>query len=117
MRWHLTPRPTRTRARSPCFAYFDVRAPVGVNVRQLIDIIRMANTQLHGFSEQAAVFWNALSADVRAKILTNVYCGHCRGETSILNVTGAVKGGDLVLKGSCAKCGQEVARLVEGPGS
>lgn len=77
----------------------------------------MAHVQLHGFTKQAAGFWNALSADSRAKILANVFCGHCRGETSIVNVTGALKGRDLVLNGSCAKCGQEVARLVEGPES
>lgn len=37
------------------------------------------------------------------------------GGVSVVNATGALKGGDLVLEGKCAKCGHEVARLVEGP--
>ena len=84
-------------------------------VKRIVSMVPMGNEQLHGFSWQAAKFWNAMSTDTREKILTNVYCGHCRGETSIVNFTGSLKGGDPVLNGSCAKCGQKVARLVEGP--
>ena len=56
-----------------------------------------------------------IPVDARAKLLANVYCGHCRGGVSIVNVTGIVKRGDLLLKGNCATCAHEVARLVEGP--
>ena len=75
----------------------------------------MTDIQPREFTKQASRFWNGMPEDVRAKILANVYCGHCRGAVSIVNVTGTVKGGNLVLKGSCAQCGQDVARLVEGP--
>jgi len=51
----------------------------------------------------------------RAQILANVYCAHCRDAVPIVEVSGTLKSGDLVLEGKCAKCGQQVARLVEGP--
>ena len=75
----------------------------------------MMNAELVGFTKQASRFWMAVPADTRAKLLANVYCGHCRGAVSIVNVTAMVKHGDLLLKGNCATCGHEVARLVEGP--
>jgi len=56
-----------------------------------------------------------MPAHARAQILGNVYCAHCHGPVSIVNVSGTLKRGDLVLEGNCAKCGREVARLVEGP--
>ena len=73
----------------------------------------MTVVQLPRLSAQAAKLWNAISTDTRKKLLANVYCGHCRGAVSIVNVVGTVKGGDLVLNGNCAVCGGEVARLVE----
>jgi hypothetical protein len=75
----------------------------------------MTNAKLVGFTQQATRFWRAIPEDARAKLLTNVYCGHCRDAVSIANVTAAVKRRDLLLKGNCATCGHEVVRLVEGP--
>jgi hypothetical protein len=75
----------------------------------------MTDNQLTGLTKQASRFWNAIPGDAREKILANVYCGHCRDAVSIVNVSGVVKGGNLVLNGNCAQCGQDVARLVEGP--
>lgn len=75
----------------------------------------MTNDDLIGFTKQASAFWMAIPADVRAKLLGNVYCGNCRGAVSIVNVTAAIKRRDFLLKGNCATCGHEVARLVEGP--
>ena len=48
-------------------------------------------------------------------ILSNVYCTQCCGMVNILDYSGALPddGGDLLLKGKCAKCGHAVARLVE----
>ena len=74
----------------------------------------MTDVQLPGLTKQASKFWNAVPLGARKAILANVYCGNCRGAVSIVNVTGAVKSGNLVLYGYCAKCGQDVARLVEG---
>lgn len=48
------------------------------------------------------------------KILSNVYCPHCRDSVKIVDYSGSVVSGDLLLKGHCEICGHEVARLVEG---
>ncbi len=64
-------------------------------------------------SAPASKLWNAIPADVKKRLLANVYCGHCRGGVSIINVTGTVQGGVLVLNGNCAACENEVARAIE----
>ena len=46
--------------------------------------------------------------------LGNVWCGHCRHETTITSFSGSIKGGDLLLVGKCAECHGDVARVVEG---
>src|SRR5450759_4329610 len=76
--------------------------------------LTMTVVQLPRLSAQASKLWNAIPTDARRKILANVFCGHCRGAVSIVNVAGTVKGGDLVLNGNCAVCGHNVARHVEG---
>jgi hypothetical protein len=73
----------------------------------------MTVVHLPRFSKPASKLWNAIPADMKRKLLANVYCGHCRGAVSIINVAGAVKGGDLALNGNCAVCGGDVARLIE----
>ncbi len=80
-----------------------------------IDDHAMTNAELIGFTSQASRFWMTIPAEARAKLLANVYCGHCRGAVSIVNVTAMVKRRDLLLKGNCATWGHEIARLVEGP--
>ena len=74
----------------------------------------MTISKLPQFSTKAAKFWAAIPAEIKKIILANVFCSRCRGAVSIVNFTGTVKGGDLVLNGSCAVCGNEVARLIEG---
>lgn len=83
-------------------------------VRQHNRPLAMTESKLPSFSPKASIFWAAIPVEIKQKILANVYCAHCRGAVSIINFTGAVKGGDLVLQGSCAVCGHKVARLVEG---
>ena len=65
------------------------------------------------FTPLAAKLWDAVPADLRKKLLSNVWCGKCRHEVTITNFTGAVKGGDLLLVGKCAVCHEDVARLIE----
>ncbi len=36
--------------------------------------------------------------------------------TTIVDFTGGVEGGDLVLRGKCKTCGEKVARLIESEG-
>lgn len=53
-------------------------------------------------------------ADIRQRLLSNVWCGHCRHETKIDTFSGFIKGGDLLLVGQCAECRSDVARVIEG---
>ena len=65
------------------------------------------------FTPMAAVQWITISQEGRSRILANVFCGQCRDSVPITNFTGEEHQGDVYLKGSCARCGHDVARLVE----
>ena len=65
------------------------------------------------FTSAAARAWERLPQPTRIKLLNNVWCGNCRGTCSIALATASVDGGMLVLRGTCTKCGGEVARAVE----
>jgi len=66
------------------------------------------------FTTQAAVLWGTIPVESQKRILAAVFCVKCRDAVQIVNFTGDVdKRGDVVLKGSCAKCGYEVVRVVE----
>lgn len=69
--------------------------------------------QIPSFTPQARQLWENVPAYIRPKLLSNVYCGECRSETTILNYSGSVKHGLLVLEGSCQQCGSEVARVID----
>jgi len=64
--------------------------------------------------------WNEkVPKEFQKKIVENVFCGNCSQKTGNC-VTTIVdyeiqnsKLGDIVLKGKCKRCGQEVARVVE----
>jgi DNA-directed RNA polymerase subunit RPC12/RpoP len=65
------------------------------------------------FTAQAATLWGTIPREAREQILKNVFCAECGGSVEIIEFTGEERNGNLILKGSCAKCGQEVARVVE----
>ena len=65
------------------------------------------------FTPQAAGLWASIPDDKKKLLLSNVWCGKCRHEVTITNVTGAVKEGDLLLVGLCGECRGDVARLIE----
>ncbi|MEO6269436.1 MAG: hypothetical protein ABIP08_03940 [Lautropia sp.] len=66
------------------------------------------------FSKPARQRWEIIPTDVRKRLLSNVWCGQCRHETTITNISGTIKGSDLLLVGKCAECHGDVARLIEG---
>lgn len=66
------------------------------------------------FTGPAAAMWAAVPADVKNELRSNVWCGKCRHEVTIGNITGAVKVGRLLLVGLCSECHGDVARAVEG---
>jgi hypothetical protein len=65
------------------------------------------------FTKPARQRWESIPAEIRQRILSNVWCGHCRSETTITHFSGSIKGGDLLLVGQCAICHSDVARVIE----
>ncbi|MCW5263033.1 hypothetical protein D5045_23700 [Verminephrobacter eiseniae] len=62
----------------------------------------MTIESLPTFAKPARQRWESISADIRQRLLSNVWYGHCRHETTITNFSGTIKGGDLLLVGKCA---------------
>jgi hypothetical protein len=67
----------------------------------------------NSFSPQAAALWRNLPEVDKQIILNNVYCGQCRIEVTMVNVSGFTEGSSLVLQGFCGVCGGNVARVIE----
>ncbi len=65
------------------------------------------------FTPKSAVLWSTIPKEARERILANGYCGKCGGSAQITKFTGEEQNGDLILKGSGAKCGHQVVRVVE----
>ena len=62
---------------------------------------------------KAKKIWQAIPADIRLKILNNVWCVQCKEITEIDNVSGKVESGMLVLRVVCIRCVGDVARVLE----
>jgi hypothetical protein len=73
---------------------------------------KLTNTK-GSFTPKARKIWESIAGDIRVRILNNVWCGHCRKESSIGNLTGKIESGMLVLRGICTKCSEGVARVIE----
>ena len=56
--------------------------------------------------------WNSIPKDLQKKILENVYCRNCH-VTTITDFSIIEDKYGIILKGKCAKCGHEVARVIE----
>ncbi len=65
------------------------------------------------FTGRAKILWDAIAVQNQEKVLTNVWCPHCGGTTTMVDFKGELKRGDLVLTGICVNCGGRVARLIE----
>jgi len=63
------------------------------------------------FTKPARQRWESIPANIRQRLLANVWCGRCRSEVTITNFSGTIKGGDLLLVGQCAECHGDVARV------
>ena len=74
----------------------------------------MTIESLPTFTKPARQRLESIPADICQRLLSNVWCGQCRFETSITNFSGTIKGGDLLLVGKCAECHGDVARVIEG---
>ena len=68
------------------------------------------------FTQQAMQRWNQIPDDVRPQLLNNVYCSKCKDAVKIINFEALIdEDSDLILKGSCARCNNNVTRLIEDP--
>lgn len=74
----------------------------------------MTIESLPNFSRPARLRWESIPANIRQRLLANVWCGQCRHSVRIINFTGSIEGGDLLLLGKCAECQGDVARVIEG---
>ena len=66
------------------------------------------------FSPEAMKKFNEIPDHIKEKILSNVFCGHCRAMVRIVKFSARMEGNDLILEGQCEKCSGKVARLIEG---
>ena len=74
----------------------------------------MGVESLPDFTQSARQRWESIPANIRQRLLTNVWCAHCRREVTITNFSGTINSGDLLLVGKCAGCHGDVARVSEG---
>ncbi len=66
------------------------------------------------FTAEAKASWEAIPLWAREKLINNVWCPRCAGVTTITDFSGQIiEGDDLLLQGTCAKCGGQVARVIE----
>jgi hypothetical protein len=63
---------------------------------------------------EAQVFWDAIPSHVQKRVLSNVWCPHCREMTTMTDFSGKIQGTTLVLHGTCVRCEGRVARVLEG---
>ena len=66
------------------------------------------------FTDEGKRFWQAMPDEHKERIITNVWGGSCSHEATIVNFSGKIERGDLILEGECQKCRGPVARVVEG---
>ena len=74
----------------------------------------MGVESLPNFTPPARQRWESIPAQIRQRLLANVWCGQYRHEVTITNFSGTIKGGNLLLVGKCAECHGDVARVIEG---
>jgi hypothetical protein len=65
------------------------------------------------FTMPAAKLWLAIPLEEQKKLLSSVWCAKCGHGVIIINYSGAVKSGELLLVGKCAECGGDVAKEIE----
>ncbi|OCT10493.1 hypothetical protein A8709_11870 [Paenibacillus pectinilyticus] len=57
--------------------------------------------------------WLAIPVQFRTRLLSNVYCSNCKGETTIIDYSVGTDKFGVVLEGKCKTCQRSVARVVE----
>ena len=65
------------------------------------------------FTKDAKKRWDIIPSWAQEKLLDSVWCGKCLGSVTILLETANMQRDELILRGKCKNCGQEVCRLIE----
>jgi hypothetical protein len=65
------------------------------------------------FTAPAAKLWTGIPSNSKKLLLSSVWCGKCRHEVTIIDFSGAVRSGDLLLVGLCSECRSDIARVIE----
>ena len=65
------------------------------------------------WTDEARMAWQGIPQEYQEKIIGNAWCSDCKQATTITCFIGEIVGQSLVLKGTCARCGGKVARVVE----
>ena len=74
----------------------------------------MTIESLPTFTKSARQRWESIPADIRQRLLSNLWFGQCRHETTITNFSSTIKGGDWLLVSRYAECRSDVARVIKG---
>jgi hypothetical protein len=73
--------------------------------------------EMHVFSAAAQRFWDAIAPRTQQMLLTSVWCCQCRDAVTLVDVSGRMERGNLILHGRCENYRTEIARMIEGPAS
>lgn len=65
------------------------------------------------WTDEAQKAWQSIPGEYQEKIERNVWCPACRRATTIIEYSGEIVGQSLILRGSCARCGHRVTRVIE----
>lgn len=65
------------------------------------------------FSQDAMNLWNKIPSDIQNKLLSNVFCSHCKKVVTIVDFSAKMLDGNLLLAGKCKTCNNKVSRLIE----
>lgn len=74
----------------------------------------MSVESLPVFTPPARRRWESIPADVRQRLLANVWCAHCCREVRMTSFSGTIKNGGLLLVGQCAECHGDRSRIERG---
>lgn len=65
------------------------------------------------FSVEAALFFDSLPPRRKHELIMQAWCKKCERRVPIGNLTGKMRGADLVLPAVCAFCGKAITQVVK----
>jgi hypothetical protein len=65
------------------------------------------------FSVEAALFFDSLPPSRKDELTMQVWCKKCERRVPLGNLTGKMRGADLVLPAVCAFCGKAITQVVK----